>query len=116
MATWTPARAVLDAMPERAFQAQVVAYARLNGWRCWYVHDSRRSPAGWPDVVAIRGGRMVVAELKSEKGRLTVDQQDALCLLRQVPGIEVFVWRPSDFDEIERVLQRVVVVAQEATG
>jgi hypothetical protein len=122
------ARAVLDAATREAdFQRGVVAFARLNGWRCHWTYDSRRSPEGWPDLVACRGGRLVIAELKSERGRLSADQSDWLCLLRQVPGVEVFLWRPSDWNEIERTFGRTSVAkdtgaasggapAREATG
>src|SRR5688572_19177552 len=39
---------------ERAFQAQVVKYARLMGWTAYHTHDSRRSQAGFPDLVLVR--------------------------------------------------------------
>jgi hypothetical protein len=35
------------------------------------------------------------------------DSQDRwLALLGQCPGVEVYVWRPSDLDEIAEVLRR----------
>ena len=55
-------------------------------------------------------------ETKREDGRLTQDQSDWLLRLSRVPGVVATVWRPSDWSEIERVLQRVPVAAQEAAG
>lgn len=84
--------------------AQVVAYARLMGWRSYHTHDSRRSDAGFPDLVLIRRPRIVWVELKADRGRLTGEQRAWLDDLRAC-GQEVFLWRPSDFREIEKVLR-----------
>ena len=51
---------------------------------------------GWPDILAVKGGRMIAAELKSAKGRLTMDQNLWLHDLQRT-GAEVFVWRPCDW-------------------
>ncbi|MCC6312227.1 MAG: hypothetical protein IT345_15125, partial [Trueperaceae bacterium] len=60
---------------ERDFQALVVQLARLRGWRVYHTFDSRRSPAGFPDLVLARPPRLVIAELKSEKGRVADEQR-----------------------------------------
>ena len=45
---------------EAAFRDALVAKARAYGWRCYYTHDSRHSPKGWPDVVFLHpSGRQV---------------------------------------------------------
>ena len=90
---------------EKAFQSAVRDYARLRGWRCYCVWDSRHSPKGWPDLVLLRPPRLVVAELKSTRGRLTQDQREALGLLAGCPGVETYLWRPRDWPEIEEVLK-----------
>lgn len=95
--------------PERAFQAQVEELATLLGWTYYHPWTSVHSVAGWPDLVLVRakpdgGARMVIAELKAEDGQLTPAQEMWIELLRKVPGIEVFVWKPSDWPEIERIL------------
>ena len=104
---------------ERAFQSQVIAYARLMGWTIW--HDAatntarrcgacgtiRRTPrnaAGLPDLILVRRPRVVWAELKSERGRLTDDQRSWIEELRAC-GQACYVWRPSDWQEVERVLR-----------
>jgi VRR-NUC domain len=116
---------------ERAFQAAVKDFAVINGWRTAHFHDSRRevvrqdgsrrvigdtAARGFPDLVLVRGVRLIFAELKAEKGRVKPEQQewlDALALVqRAVEGniseydsIEVHVWRPSMWESIERTLR-----------
>jgi len=58
---------------------------------------------GYPDLTMARGDRLIFAELKAKRGRLAPDQQVWLDVLRETPA-EVFVWNPSDWPEIERVL------------
>jgi hypothetical protein len=89
---------------ERAFQASVIRYAELMGWTCHHHYDSRRSSPGLPDLLLVRRPRVVWAELKSERGRLTPDQRAWIEELRAC-GQEVFLWRPSDWEKIERVLR-----------
>ena len=98
--TITPAtyRAMQAAqMREDALQAQVEQIARSLGWLVYHTHDSRRSAAGFPDVVAVhpRRGRIVWAELKSGKGRVSDAQHEWLDALTEA-GAEVYVWRPAD--------------------
>ena len=51
----------------------------------------------------LRGERQVIAELKSQKGKITEIQKDWLEKFKLV-GAEVFLWRPSDIREIEETL------------
>lgn len=96
---------------EGQFLDQVQALAKLLHWEfIYHVHYSHRSAYGWPDLVLGRieadgHGRLVVAELKSEKGKLTGPQERWLGFWRTISGAEVFVWRPSDWPQIEEVLQ-----------
>ena len=94
----------LATQTERAFQASVIRYARLMGWREYHTRDSRGSQAGFPDLVLIRRPRVVWAELKSERGRLSDDQRAWIEELRAC-GQTAFVWRPSSWQEVERVLR-----------
>ena len=89
---------------EKAFQSAVRDYARLRGWRCYCVWDPRHSPKGWPDLVLLRPPRMVVAELKSTRGRLTKEQRETLDILVAC-GVEAFVWWPESWDAIEKTLE-----------
>lgn len=94
------------ATSERDFQAMVVEIAQLLGWTTYHTFDSRRSDAGFPDLVLVRGDRLVFAELKSATGRVSAAQAAWLDQLRVVPGVEVFLWRPADWPTIEATLSR----------
>lgn len=67
---------------------------------------------GWPDLVLVRGRRLIFAELKSDKAKTTPEQDQVLDILRGLTahwdpgaGIEVYVWRPRDLDDIARILR-----------
>ena len=91
-------------MTEREWQAEVVAIARSTGWTTYHTHDSRRSEPGWPDLALVRE-RLVLAELKTDTGRISAHQERWLSLLSQA-GVETYVWRPSDREHVLRTLTR----------
>ena len=94
---------------EADFASAIVQLARLQGWFVFYVPDSRRSPAGWPDLTMLKRfgdtTRFICAEIKTQRGRLNAAQRRCLDLLKGCPGIEVYVWRPEDFDRVVKVLE-----------
>lgn len=98
-------KALAAEMTEAEFQGWLVTTARILGWRAFHPYDSRRSEAGFPDTTLVRGGRLIFAELKTMKGKVTGAQQEWLDAFGEVPGVEVFVWRPDALDEILEVLQ-----------
>ena len=90
---------------EAQFQSTVIQYAELKGCLVYHTHDSRRSQPGFPDLTMVRRTRLIFAELKREDGEPTEAQMEWIFDLRwSVEGVEVFLWRPSDWHEIERVL------------
>ena len=91
---------------EKQFQTTVMQLARLTGWNFYHTHDSRHSAKGFPDLCLVRGPRCIMAELKTDTGKLTADQEAWLIALGAVPGLEVALWRPSSWPEIERVLRK----------
>jgi hypothetical protein len=98
------ARARLDAATtEKQLEATVVELARWRGWLVFHPWTSVRSAAGWPDIVALRAERIVIAELKSERGK-TTQAQEAWLEAWRAAGAEVHLWRPSDLRDIEEVL------------
>lgn len=100
------ARALLGSeVTERDFQGEVLRAAGLPCWRTYHTLDSRGSAAGFPDIVALRGTRLVMAELKRERGRVTDAQQAWLDDLARVETLETFLWRPSDWPAVEDVLR-----------
>lgn len=100
-----PAQEIDEAKDEKAFMADVMKEARKRGWNLIYhTHDSRKSAKGFPDLVMIRGPRLVFAELKSQTGKVEPEQQEWLDALMAVRGPWVFLWRPSNWPEIIKVL------------
>jgi len=104
-----------DMLLEREFQTRVIEYARLQGWLVYSIPDSRRSTlSGWPDLTLVNRTqrRLVFAELKREKGRLRPQQAEVLDVLTHIGGegrtkkFEVYLWRPSDWDQVLKVLKR----------
>jgi hypothetical protein len=79
---------------EDAFLAWVLGSAKAQGWMGYHTHDSRRSEAGFPDLVLVRE-HVLFAELKSATGKLTSAQATWLSLLTHA-GLEAVVWRPAD--------------------
>ena len=95
----------MQAITEAAFQNNVREVAELFGWRVFTTWRSIHSPAGEPDLRLIRPPRVVFAELKSARGKLTESQRSAIALLTECPGIEVYVWRPLDWDNLVEILR-----------
>ena len=93
-----------EVMTEDTFQTSVIQIAKDTGWMLFHDYDSRRSTAGFPDLVMTRDGRTIFAELKSQKGRVKAAQQEWLDALDKTEGLEVFLWRPSDMDEVVKNL------------
>jgi len=91
-------------LTERAWMRLVTDYAHLRGWLVYHSWRSDHSPAGYPDLTLVRGERLVFAELKSQRGELTSSQRAWLTDLERVPGVTVAVWRPDDWQEVQRAL------------
>ena len=89
---------------EKDFMESIVQLARNTGWMVYHTYDSRRSTAGFPDLVMTKHKRLVIAEIKTEKGKTTPAQDQWLSTLRTARGVKVKLWRLSDWPEIERTL------------
>lgn len=98
-------------MSELAFQRQVDDIAKLRGWKklALDVVQKRRATGtsrGWPDRVYFRKGRVVVLEMKAEKGGRLSDEQEAWLAAWQefeatAPAhVHVGVVRPSDLEMV----------------
>ncbi len=103
--------------PEESFQTAVIDFAKLHGWRVAHFRPARtasgwRTPVaadgkGFPDLVLLhsQSSRIVVAELKSEKGKLSNEQSDWLDDF-EACNVPAYVWKPTDWVEIEQVLDQ----------
>lgn len=89
---------------EAEFTAVVLELAAWRHWRTYHTWSSMHSAKGFPDLVLLRPPRLIFSELKSEKGRLGEEQAEWLGMLRELSGVEVYVWRPHDMDVIEQTL------------
>lgn len=97
------ARAARD-MAEAVLQRRVQELATTLGWAWYHAPDNRpggragrvqRVVAGWPDLVLVRGRRIVYRELKTHTGRVSPEQARWHELLT-IAGADVAVWRPLD--------------------
>jgi hypothetical protein len=98
---------------ERLFQDAVEQIAKMNGWLIFHASPKMVRPGVWrsdgkgfPDLVLCHPKRgFIMAELKSQDGRLSHDQKlwgEALLNA----GIEHYVWRPNQLDLIAARLGR----------
>ena len=92
---------------EKEFTSQVKFEARLQGWLTYHTFDSRRSDPGFPDLCLVRDQRLIFAELKFKKGRVSEYQQEWLDRLDKIcPPVEVYLWRyPDDVEKILKILE-----------
>lgn len=109
---------LIAGMSEAEFSKIVIDIAQIHGWRVAHFRAAKvtrggvekyETPVaangkGFPDLVLAKAGRPVIyCELKSESGKVRPEQVEWLELLRLTPS-QVFVWRPSQLDEITRIL------------
>ncbi len=107
MATRRAASVVLPEKTEEQFQAAVIELAHVCRFAVYHTRDSRRSTSGFPDLVLLKAGRLIVAEIKRQRGVTTPEQDRWIETFRQVgPNVEAYVWRPSDLPFIQLVLTR----------
>lgn len=97
-------------MTEAQLQQIVLDLAKLTNWLAYHTHDSRRSQQGFPDLTLVRAPRVVFAELKGDgaygKRGPTAQQIAWIDALGKCPGVEVYVWRPADINDIAAILAR----------
>lgn len=92
-----------SAQTEKEFMRTVIGLARRCGWLVYHTHDSRRSESGFPDLVMVREHSVLFVELKSEDGKVSIQQQ---CWLNALVGAgeDARTWRPSEWPEIEKTV------------
>ena len=96
---------MVTANHERHLQAAVEAELQLRGWRYYHAWNSQHSGPGFPDVIALRGDRVLVAEIKTTKGRVSREQQQWLAAF-EAAGVESHLWRlPTDWGKVAAVLR-----------
>jgi hypothetical protein len=103
-------------MIEKDLLREVMRFARANGWNVSHFGNSvkfvrkgdsyltlpDKDAVGFPDLVMVREGVLVFAELKSEKGRIRDEQALWIADLHEVakrnPGVSMYLWRPEHWE------------------
>lgn len=110
-------------VPERAWTAQVLALAAIHGWKRAHFRPARtkdrrtgqdtwRTPVqgdgvGFPDLLLLRGNRLIAAELKTDDAPRDLPAAQAEWLRAfQDAGAETYAWRPRDLDAVQAALAR----------
>ena len=92
----------LWSMSEKQWQTELVTAAKDLGWKVSHAWTSINSAAGFPDLVLVRD-RLIFAELKTMRGKVTTAQREWLWALQKAGG-ECYIWRPSDFTKALEIL------------
>lgn len=58
---------------------------------------------GFLDLELVRSPRLIKVELKIDSS-VRPEQKEWIAAYAGIPGVEVYVWRPNDWDEIVRIL------------
>lgn len=97
---------VSSAMSEDDFKQRVIDTAKTHGWMVVHYRPAKtrkgyRTPLqgdkGCPDLILARDSVVLLAELKTDTGRVTPEQKQWLYHL----GVYGCVWRPRDWPEIQ---------------
>ena len=93
---------------ERECEDTIIAAAKILGWLCHAERPAQsgrgwrtpiRGDAGWPDLVLVRGWRILFVELKRKPNRVEPAQQTWLTTLTAAGAEARVVWVPEGLDE-----------------
>jgi hypothetical protein len=78
-----------------------------HGFLFYHTYSSRRSDPGYFDCTLTKPGHpLYIWELKSARGKLTMEQERWWQFLQHVARVEVAVYRPSDWSVMVGKLSR----------
>ena len=106
---------------EADHQETIIGLLLINGWMVGVTPDSRGADTGEPDIRAVHEdqGRYLVIEAKTQTGKLRKatesvktgrflpGQDDWARALNACPGVEYYLIRPADMDELEEIIKEV---------
>jgi hypothetical protein len=110
----TAEQMVYRQVKEAALQKAVEDMLTQFGWKWFHAPDNKPSRStgrvqrvvpGFPDIVALRGTRIVIIENKRETESPREDQEEWLEAWRRTGKAEVFVIRPSTMRSLADVLK-----------
>ena len=96
------------------FQEMVLELAKLCRWRTAHFRPGMTKAGNWvtavqgdgkgfPDLVLVRGSRIIFAELKRD-GEAPTPEQEAWLKALRTADVETYILEPRDWSEIERIL------------
>lgn len=94
-----------DTMTEADYVTRIIDTAHTLGWHVAHFRPARtsrgwRTPMqgdpGFPDLVLARNGRVLLVEIKTNRGRIRHQQRAWLDAL----GPHATVWRPRDWPDV----------------
>lgn len=118
-------------MTEDEFQNSVINLAHQFGWlvahfrgvrikrrddTVYYQTPVQADGVGFPDLVMVRDGRTIFAELKSEDGRTMPHQWKWLSALADDDRNEVYIWRPSELQDVADILSNAPILDKKSKG
>lgn len=101
-------------LSEAEWLDMVTELATLKGWDWMHIRPAMKRNGswltavagslgeGWPDLVLVKGRRILLVELKADRGALSEHQRRVLDVLRS--AVDVDVWRPADWPRIVEAL------------
>lgn len=93
-------------IPESALLRAVRQAALASGHLFYHTHRSDGSEKGWFDVAIAKPGKpLYLAELKTVRGKLTIEQQRWQTTVTQCTGVRVDIWRPADLPRVLALLK-----------
>jgi len=107
---------VLPRQTEADFMGQILQLAKHHGWRSYHARPARTATGwrtagqgdcvGWPDILLLRGPRLIVLECKrSRKEKATAPQLEWLAAFMALQADAfVAVVSPEDWSLLERIL------------
>lgn len=106
------ARPSLEA-DEAAFQAKVIQFAHEAGWMHQHTYRGKTAKGAWrtnatpgfPDLLLLKPGRMVILELKMPGNHASDAQNEWVSTFQTVGGnVEAYVVWPADWEHIVDLL------------
>jgi len=101
---------------EKDFQQNILDLAKIFHWRRAHFRAAMtkhgwRTPVqadgkGFPDLVLVKPPRLIIAEVKRQSTSPNEFQREWLDDFAGVPGVEVYVWKPADWDEVVATISR----------
>ena len=90
---------------EKQLREQIRDLCKVFGWKFYFTWTSIHSPKGLPDLILCKPPRLILAELKTEKGQVSPHQREWIDLLQECQGnVECYIWRPGDIETVARIL------------